>query len=67
MKDHKKAVILVGHGGLPSDMPSEIVEKFMRIHKGRIKAGGPITEQEIELDTSIRKWERTPEFFPIFL
>ena len=39
MKDHKKAVILVGHGGLPSDIPSEIVEKFMRIHKGRIKAG----------------------------
>ena len=64
MKELKKAVILVGHGGLPSDMPSEIVEKFMRIHKGRIKAGGPITEQEIELDTSIRKWERTPENDP---
>ena len=64
MNDSKKAVILVGHGGLPSDMPSEMVEKFMRIHKGRIKAGGPITEQEIELDTSIRKWKRTPENDP---
>ena len=64
MDDIKKAVILVGHGGLPSDMPSEIVEKFMRVHKGRIKAGGPITEHEIELDTSIRKWERTPENDP---
>jgi sirohydrochlorin cobaltochelatase len=57
-------VILVGHGGLPSDMPSEMVEKFMRVHKGRIKTGGPITEHEIELDTSIRQWERTPENDP---
>ena len=64
MKDSKKAVILVGHGGLPSDIPSEIVEKFMRVHKGRVKSGAPITDQEIELDTCIRKWERTPENDP---
>ena len=44
MNDSKKAVILVGHGGLPSDIPSEVVEKFMRVHKGRIKSGGPITD-----------------------
>ena len=64
MNDSKKAVILVGHGGLPSDIPSEVVEKFMRVHKGRIKSGGPITDHEIELDTTIRKWERTPENDP---
>ena len=64
MNDSKKALVLVGHGGLPSDMPSEMVEKFMRVHKGRIKAGGPITEHEIELDTAIRKWGRTPENDP---
>ena len=64
MENSKKAVILVGHGGLPSDMPSEIVEKFMRVHKTRIKAGGPITQQEVELDTTIRKWQRTPENDP---
>ena len=64
MKDSKKAVILVGHGGLPSDIASEIVEKFMRVHKTRIKAGGPITEQEVELDSIIRNWERTPENDP---
>jgi sirohydrochlorin cobaltochelatase len=64
MNNIKKAVILVGHGGLPSDIPSEMVEKFMRVHKGRIKAGGPITDHEIQLDTSIRKWERTPENDP---
>ena len=64
MSNSKKAVILVGHGGLPSDIPSEVVEKFMRVHKGRIKSGGPITQQEIELDTTIRKWERTPQNDP---
>ena len=64
MENTKKAVLLVGHGGLPSDIPSEIVEKFMRAHKTRIKAGGPITEQEVELDTTIRKWQRTPESDP---
>jgi sirohydrochlorin cobaltochelatase len=64
MSDSSKAVILVGHGGLPSDIPSEVVEKFMRVHKGRVKARGPITQQEIELDTTIRKWQRTSENDP---
>jgi sirohydrochlorin cobaltochelatase len=64
MNDSKKALVLVGHGGLPSDMPSEMVEKFMRVHTGRIRAGGPITEHEIKLNTEIRKWERTPESDP---
>ena len=64
MDNSKSAVILVGHGGLPSDMPSEIVEKFMRVHKGRVKSGESITEQEQELDSTIRKWERTKETDP---
>lgn len=65
MKNSKKAVILVGHGGLPSDIPSEIVENFMRIHKTRIKLGGAhITQKEKELDSTIRKWKRTPETDP---
>ena len=46
MNNLKSAIILVGHGGLPSDIPSEIVEKFMRIHKVRIKTGSEITKQE---------------------
>ena len=64
MKNLKKALVLVGHGGLPSNIPSEIVEKFMRVHKGRVKSGRPITEQEQELDSIIRKWERTKETDP---
>ena len=55
MKDSKKAVILVGHGGLPSNIAPEIVENFMRVHKTRIKAGGPITEREVEIGRELRK------------
>ena len=61
MSNLKTAIILVGHGGLPSDIPSEIVEKFMRIHKVRVKTGSKITKEEIELDRAIRMWKRTPE------
>ena len=58
------AILLVGHGGLPSDIPSELVEKFMRTHKARIKANSEITKQEIELDRAIRMWKRTTETDP---
>jgi sirohydrochlorin cobaltochelatase len=64
MESTKKAVILVGHGGLPSDIPNEVVEKFMRLHKTRVKAGGEATDAEIGLDNTIRRWERTPESDP---
>ena len=64
MEGSIKAVILVGHGGLPSDIPSDVVEKFMRLHKSRVKAGGEASEQEIELDRTIRRWERTSESDP---
>ncbi len=64
MRSNKTAVILIGHGGLPSDIPSEIVEKFMRLHKSRVKAEGEASDQEIELDNTIRKWKRTPETDP---
>ncbi len=64
MENYKKAVILVGHGGLPSNIPGETVEKFMRLHKARIKTGGDATSQEVELDNTIRKWKRTPDTDP---
>ena len=32
MEDKKLGVILIGHGGLPSDIPKEIVEDFLGRH-----------------------------------
>ena len=64
MKDKKSGVILIGHGGLPSDIPKEVVEDFMKIHKQRVRAGTPITPKEKELDNVIRFWKRSPETDP---
>ena len=64
MKDKKSGVILIGHGGLPSDIPKEIVEDFMKVHKQRVRKGTPITSKEKELDNVIRSWARSPETDP---
>ncbi|MFT4577683.1 MAG: sirohydrochlorin cobaltochelatase [Nitrospinales bacterium] len=64
METPKQAVILIGHGGLPSDIPKEVVEDFMKIHKQRIRRGTPITSEEKDLESIIRNWERTPESDP---
>jgi len=64
MEELKQAVILIGHGGLPSDIPKEVVEDFMKIHKQRVRMGTPITEKEKDLESTIRNWERTPESDP---
>jgi sirohydrochlorin cobaltochelatase len=64
MKTEKKAVMLIGHGGLPSDIPPKVVENFMKIHKQRVRTKAPITTQEKELESTIRNWERTSESDP---
>ena len=60
----KKAVILVGHGGIPTDCPNELVQKFMILHKKRTSNDLPPTILEMELEEDIRNWPRTPETDP---
>ena len=64
MKNNKLGLILIGHGGLPSDIPKEVVEDFMKVHKHRVRTGGPITLKEKELDKVIRFWTRSPATDP---
>ena len=64
MQNKKRGVILIGHGGLPSDIPKEIIEDFMKVHKQRIRTGTPITAKEKELDNVIRFWTRSPATDP---
>lgn len=59
-----ESVILVGHGGLPSDCPSELVSRFKRLEMQRRAKGEPASEEEKELDRKIRDWPRTPESDP---
>jgi len=64
MNTIKQAVLLVGHGGLPKDIPQQAVEGFMKIHKQRMRTGAAITNEEKELEAVIRNWKRTPESDP---
>lgn len=64
MSQCKKGVILVGHGGIPKGCPSELVSKLKRLEGLRRAAGTPMSAEELELDTKIRSWPRTPETDP---
>ncbi|HEY7533746.1 MAG TPA: CbiX/SirB N-terminal domain-containing protein [Nitrospiraceae bacterium] len=52
-------VILVGHGGIPADCPPELVTRLKRLETQRRAAHAPISDEELELDTKIRRWPRT--------
>ena len=54
-----RGVILVGHGGIPKDCPSELVTKLKRLEGQRRAAGAPMSAEEHELDSRIRRWPRT--------
>lgn len=64
MSGNQKAVILVGHGGLPKDCPREIVQQFKQLERERKTSGKPATAQEQDLEKRIREWPRTPENDP---
>ena len=60
-----EAIILVGHGGLPSDAPGDLVSELKRLEGMRRARGEPeMGEREAELDEKIRNWPRTDESDP---
>lgn len=59
-----RGIVLVGHGGLPRDCPSELVLKLKRLEGKRRAAGTEPSSEEQELDTRIRRWPRTAESDP---
>jgi sirohydrochlorin cobaltochelatase len=64
MSGNQKAVILVGHGGLPKDCPREMIQQFKQLERERKVSGQPATAQEQDLEKCIREWPRTPESDP---
>ena len=64
MSGNQKAVILVGHGGLPKDCPRETIQQFKQLERERKASGKPATAQERDLEKRIREWPRTPENDP---
>lgn len=59
-----RGVILVGHGGIPKGCPQELVTKLKRLEAQRRAAKLPPSSEELELDTKIRRWPRTPDTDP---
>jgi sirohydrochlorin cobaltochelatase len=64
MSDQKKAILLVGHGGIPKGYPSDLITKLKRLEAQRRATGSPMSTEELELDTKVRTWPRTPETDP---
>jgi sirohydrochlorin cobaltochelatase len=63
MNKTKKGVVLIGHGGVPTDFPRDLFKKWMDLHKSR-KADQPPTQVEQDLENTLRDWPRTPDNDP---
>ncbi len=60
-----EAVILVGHGGVPKDVPRELVAELKQLERDREHRGeSQMSAREAELDRTIREWPRTAETDP---
>jgi sirohydrochlorin cobaltochelatase len=64
MSDLKKAILLVGHGGIPKGYPQDLITKLKRLEAQRRATGAPMSAEELELDTKVRTWPRTPQTDP---
>ncbi|MDX2170654.1 MAG: CbiX/SirB N-terminal domain-containing protein [Deltaproteobacteria bacterium] len=58
------AVVLVGHGGVPKDLPRELVRRLKGLEGMRQASGAPPSDEEVALDARIRAWPRTPATDP---
>jgi sirohydrochlorin cobaltochelatase len=60
----RHGVVLVGHGGIPRDLPRDLLTRLKALEAKRRAAGSEQTDEEIELEASIRGWARTPATDP---
>jgi sirohydrochlorin cobaltochelatase len=61
----KEAVVLIGHGGSPSDIPRGVVAELKKLEGERqARKLAAMSPREAELDKQVREWPRTPETDP---
>ncbi len=61
----KDSILLVGHGGAPTDFPKDKLSRLKRLESERMsRGGGPMSEEEAALDDAVRRWPRTPRTDP---
>lgn len=59
-----QSIVLVGHGAIPKDYPRELVTQLRGLEAERGLLGGEPSALEIELETRLRRWPRTPQNDP---
>jgi len=59
-----RAVILVGHGGLPTNFPGQALGRLRALQAIRKKTHAEPTAEEVELEATLRHWPRTPAIDP---
>ena len=59
---NKEAVVLIGHGGTPTDVPKPVIGELKRLEGERqAKRELKMSPREAELDKLVREWPRTPD------
>ena len=62
-----RALLLVGHGGVATDCPPQVVSEWKRLEAARHRVGGEEPcSREAELDGILRGWPRTPDNDPYY-
>ncbi len=60
----RRAVVLVGHGGVPRDYPRERLTQLRGLEARRRLTKAPPSAEEVALETELRQWPRTPATDP---
>lgn len=59
-----RAIVVVGHGAPPSDAPRELVSRLKALEGRRRSMGTVMSDEERQLDATLRSWPRTPKNDP---
>ena len=59
-----RAVVLVGHGGVPRDYPRQRLMQLRALEARRRLMKAPPAPEEVALDAELRQWPRTPATDP---
>jgi sirohydrochlorin cobaltochelatase len=60
----RRAVVLVGHGGVPRDYPRERLAQLRGLEARRRLTKAPPSPEEVALESELRQWPRTPATDP---
>ena len=63
-KPARRAIVLVGHGGVPRDYPRERLTQLRGLEARRRLTKAPPSREEVALETELRQWPRTPATDP---